>query len=94
MGKCKDKLRLRLSDESSILRFEAFEIVGAPQCREIEATLREYLVGRSLAEVDLDYLRGLTCPADGECVLAVIREVQKYQHLFSGKSKDRSAVCC
>ena len=79
---CQDRLRIRLSDRSGDLRFEAFEIVNAPECREIEAALRCYLVGRPLAEVDLDYLRELRCPANGECARAVIDEVQKCQRLF------------
>ena len=75
------------------LRFEDFQIVGAPECRDVEEMLREYLVGRALADVDLGYLRRLVCAGNGECVHAVIREVQKYQHLFVRDHEDRSAAC-
>ena len=90
---CHDKLRFRLNDDSGILRFMEFEIRSAPTCRDVEKTLREYLVGRALAEVDLDYLRKLTCTGNGECMQAVIREVQKYQGLFVRSHEGRSAVC-
>jgi len=51
----------------------------------MEHTLREYLMGRPLADVDLEYLRALRCPADGECLRALIEEVHNYQRLFTGK---------
>ena len=81
---CSDRLRCWLSDESGVLRFKELEILDAPECREVEAALREYLVGRALANVDLDYLRRLSCTGNGECLQAVVREVQKYQVLFVG----------
>ena len=90
---CHDKLRFRLNDDSGVLRFVEFEIRSAPICRDVEKTLREYLVGRALAEVDLDYLRRLTCAGNGECMRAVIREVQKYQRLFVRNHEDESATC-
>jgi len=90
---CRDKLRFRLNDASGSLRFMEFEILNAPTCRDMEKTLREYLVGRALAEVDLDYLRKLTCAGNGECMQAVIREVQKYQHLFVREHEDQAATC-
>ena len=90
---CRDKLRFRLNDGSGSLRFMEFEIRNAPTCQDVEKTLREYLVGRALAEVDLDYLRKLTCTGNGECMQAVIREVQKCQHLFVRNHEDESATC-
>jgi len=90
---CHDKLRFRLNDDSGILRFMEFEIRNAPTCQDVEKTLREYLVGRALAEVDLDYLRKLTCTGNGECMQAVIREVQKYQHLFVRNHEGQPATC-
>ncbi len=80
---CRDRLRFRLADDSGVLRFEEFTIADASECRDMERVLREYLLGRSLADVDLDYLLGLKCPANGECLRAVIDEVQKYQDLFA-----------
>ena len=90
---CHDRLRFRLSDDSGVLRFEEFAIVDGPDCGDMQRALREYLVGRSLAHVDLDYLRGLNCSGDGECLLgAVIREVEKCQHLFSGKDEREPTI--
>ena len=90
---CHDRLRFRLNDRGGVLRFMEFEILNPSRCRDVEETLREYLVGRALADVDLDYLRKLTCTGDGECMQAVIREVQKHQHLFDRNHKDQSAKC-
>ncbi len=88
---CRDRLRFRLNDASGVLRFVEFEILGTPTCRDLETTLRSYLVGRPLAEVDLDYLRTLHCAGRGDCVHAVIREVQKHQALFLHDRRKRPA---
>lgn len=90
---CHDNLRFRLNDDDGLLRFVEFEILNASRCRGMEETLREYMVGRALADVDLDYLRKLTCKGDGECTQAVIREVEKHQHLFVRNHEDQSATC-
>jgi len=78
-----DRLRYSLSDESGVLRFEEFEIANALECAEIQKALQEYLMGRALAEVDLDHLRSLACRRDGECMEAVIRAVQEHQEMFA-----------
>ena len=90
---CRDRLRFRLNDDSGILRFVEFEILNTSTCQGVEKTLREYLVGRALAEADLDYLRNLTYTGSGECMQAVIREVQKHQHLFAREHEDQAATC-
>lgn len=79
---CRDRLRFRLNDASGVLRFVEFEIVDTPACRDLETTLRDYLVGRPLAEVDLEYLQELRCAGRCECIHTVIGEVQKHQALF------------
>ncbi len=40
--------------------------------------------------VDVDYLRGLRCPADGECLSAMIHEVEKFRRLFAGGTARKS----
>ena len=80
---CKDSLRYSLSDESGVLRFDGFEIVSSAECRETQKALQEYLVGRALSEVDLDYLRGLACSRGGGCMDAVIEAVQEHQEMFA-----------
>ena len=90
---CHDKLRFRLNDDSGVLRFMEFEILNTPVCQDMEKTLREYLVGRALTDVDLEYLRNLTCTGNGECMQTVIREVQKYQHLFVRNDDGQPATC-
>ena len=90
---CRDRLRFRLSDDSGVLRFMEFAILNAPTCQDMEETLRDYLVGRALADVDLNCLRQLTCTGDGECMQTVIREVQKHQHLFVRDHQDQLTTC-
>jgi hypothetical protein len=90
---CRNRLRFRLTDASGVLRFAEFEIVDAPDCKGLEATLRDYLLGRSLADVDLGFLRRLRCPNHCDCMQAVIREVRKHQALFLRKDRKRSARC-
>jgi hypothetical protein len=51
----------------------------------MDRRLRAYFVGRPLEDVDMDYLRGLRCPADGTCLRAMIDEVQNFQRLFAGE---------
>ncbi len=87
---CRDRIRFTLSNETGVQRFKAFELVDDPECGEMGKFLREYLVGRPLAEVDLDYLRSLKCPymrslecqESGGCVLAIIDVIREYQDLF------------
>lgn len=90
---CHDRLRFRLNDNDGLLRFVEFEILNASRCRGIEVTLREYFLGRALADVDLDYLRKLACAGSGECMQAVIRKVEKHRHLFARNHEDQSAPC-
>ena len=66
---CHDRIRLSLSDETGVLCFESFEIVGVTQCKDMEQRLRAYLVGRPLRDVDLARLGALRCDGDGVCVL-------------------------
>ena len=90
---CHDRLWFRLNDDDGLLRFAEFEILNASRCRGLEETLRGYLVGRALADIDLDYLRTLVCMGNGDCVQGVIREVRKHQHLFVRNHEDQSATC-
>ena len=80
-----DRLRFRLSDDSGVLCFMEVEILNPSTCRDMEDTLRKYLVGRALADVDLGYLCKLSCKGNDECLRGVIDEVHKYQQLFANK---------
>ena len=91
-GDCRDNVRFTLSDDSGQLRFESFEIVDTSEC-QLTGVLQEYLVGRPLAKVDLDYLRSWRCTANGECLQAVIRMVCEYQAMFSPERSTGSALC-
>ena len=88
-GECNDKIRFSLSDDSSVLCFEAFAIMDAPECRIVEQELRAHLVGRPLSEVDMGYIRSLACDGDGVCLRAVIRAIEEHQQLFLGTRNER-----
>ena len=90
---CHDRLRCRLNDDEGVLRFMGFEILNASRCRGIETALQQCFLGRALADVDLDYLEGLTCNGNGECIHAVIREVNKHLCLFVRSHEDQAATC-
>jgi hypothetical protein len=67
-GDCRDKVRFRLSDSTGALRFTEFDIVDAPECGRIAGALRDYLLGRPLAEIDLGHIRQMTCAGNGQCI--------------------------
>jgi hypothetical protein len=79
---CYNRIRYSLSDASGVMRFTSFEIIDAPQCKNTNKLLREHLMSRPVADVDLDYLRGMTCELNGECIRTVIRIVEDYQRLL------------
>ena len=89
-GDCFNKVRFSLNDDTGVLRFETFDIVDLPDSCEMVEELQDYLVGRPLADVDMDYLRGLRCSGDGECLRTTIRMVNEYQQLFSRYPRDAS----
>ena len=88
-----DRLRCRLNDDDGVLRFANFEILNAAKCSGIATALQEYFVGRALADVDFDYLRGLMSRGNAECIHAVIREVNKHLCLFVRSHADQDAKC-
>ena len=90
---CHDRLRCRLNDDDGALRFVEFEILNPSNCRGVATALEEYFVGRALADVDFDHLRRLMCPGNGECIHAVIREVNRQLCLFVRGHEDRAATC-
>lgn len=55
--------------------------------------LQEYFVGRALADVHFDHLRALMCGGNGECIHAVIREVNKHLCLFVRGHENQAATC-
>ena len=90
---CADRVRFTLSDEDGELRFVSFDIVGAPECKNLTAALRDYLIGRKLADVDLHHLRGFRCSGNGECVRAVIDTVAEHQVMLVPDHSSRPSTC-
>ena len=79
---CYDNVRLWLSKESGAMRFKSFDIVDAPECDALAKQLQEYLVGRRLADVDLQYVQSIKCQGNGACMRAVVDIVHEYQDMF------------
>ena len=84
---CHGNVRFRLSDGTGALRFESFDIVDAPLCQVTAASLRQYLLGRRLADVDPDYIAELTCPGDGACMQEIVDMLWDYKALFPARNR-------
>jgi len=79
---CRDRVRLHLSDKTGVLRFESFDIVDAPQCEPAAEALRRYLASRPLADVDVQYIKRLSCPGNAFCFSTIAKIIEDYQSIF------------
>ena len=79
---CYDNVRLWLSKENGAWHFKSFDIVDAPECNAVAEQLRDYLLDRRLADVDLQYLQSIKCQGNGACMRAVIDIIHEYQDMF------------
>lgn len=84
---CRDRVRCGLSDTTGVLRFENFDIADAPDCADTAATLREYLVGRALAETDPERIRELGRITNPLCAQVVAHLVRESQETFVHRRK-------
>ena len=82
MKECYDSIRFSLSDLSGQMRFESFDVVDMPDCENVAASLREYLVRRPLAEVDVERIRSMECDDRCTCLGEAARVVREQQRLF------------
>lgn len=82
-GDCRDKVRFALSDSTGTLRFTDFDIVDAPECREVAQKLRGQLLGRPLADLDLDYIRGLSCGGNGQCIRDIVSVIEDHRAMLA-----------
>ncbi len=89
MNECYDSIRFSLSDLSGRMRFESFDIVEMPECQDVAARLRDYLVRRPLRQVDGQRIRSMECPGDCTCVREVARGVREQQRLFGHTDSPR-----
>lgn len=83
---CADRIRFSLSDASGKLVFSAFEFVGRGTCPEAEQRLREHLLGRPLADVDLRLVERLSCASGQACFPQIAAVIREHQQLFLRKS--------
>jgi len=79
---CADRIRFSLSDASGKLAFSAFEFVSGGTCPEAEQRLREYLLGRPLADVDLQVVEKLSCAEGRECFAQIAAVIRDHQEIF------------
>ena len=82
MKDCYDNIRFALSDRSGRMCFESFDIIDVPECQDVAARLREYLVHRPLAQVDVKRIRSMQCAAFPACISDVARAVDELKRLF------------
>ncbi|KPK50876.1 MAG: hypothetical protein AMK72_01105 [Planctomycetes bacterium SM23_25] len=82
MKECYDSIRFSLSDLSGQMRFQSFDLVDMPDCEDVAASLREYLVRCPLAEVDVERIRSMECDDRCTCLGEVARVVREQQRLF------------
>ena len=89
MKECYDSIRFSLSDLSGQMRFESFDVVDTPDCEDVAASLREYLVRRPLAEVNVERIRSMECDGRCTCLGEVARVVREQQRLFGHRDRPR-----
>ncbi len=87
---CRDRIRCALSDRSGVLRFESFDIVDAPECEDIRYSVREYVIGRTLAEVDVHHVRKVVAAAHPLCARVLARLMAESQGIFAGAANGRT----
>ena len=79
---CRDKIRFSLSDKSGTLRFEAFDIVDAPDCQGLADAVRRTILGRPLSDIDVGKLPKVFCRGKGQCMLAIADIITEAQSFF------------
>ena len=84
---CRDRIRCALSDRSGVLRFESFDIVDAPECEDVSYSVREYVIGRALAEVNVDHVRDLVGAEHPLCARTLAGLLAESQEMFGGGGK-------
>jgi len=89
MNECYDSIRFSLSDLGGRMRFESFDVADMPECKGAAASLREYLVRRLLAEVDVERIRSMEYDGRCTCVEEVARVVREQQRLFGHTDSPR-----
>ena len=82
-AECRDKVRYSLSDKSGVLRFEDFRIDGLTDCAAAESELRALLVGRPVAEIDVDEIHRISCPRGGACMRAIVKAISECKEMFA-----------
>ena len=82
MKGCYDNIRFALSDGGGRMRFESFDIIDVPECHDVAARLREYLVHRPLAQVDVERIQAMQRAATATCIPDVARAVDELKRLF------------
>ena len=79
---CEDKIKFSLSDRGGELRFTEFNIAGDSSCAVMEDRMREYVMARPLAEIDVEFIRSLDCSGGNRCGLAIAKVIEDHQSLF------------
>jgi len=87
-GDCRNEVRFALSDSTGPLRFTGFDMVDAPECGKVAGRLKEHLLVRPPAELDLGHIRQATCAGNGQCIRD-IADVTENSLAISAPDEDR-----
>lgn len=87
ISSCADKIRFSLSDRSGKLCFEQFDIIDHPACNNVAEQMRAVIVGKPLAEIDLDALQAIECRGSRGCIEAACEIIAECQRMFVPKSR-------
>ena len=87
MNECNHSTRFSHSDLSGPMRFDSFDVADIAECKAVAVSLREYLVRRPLAEVDVERIRSMERDGTCLCVREVARVVRERQGLFGGTDR-------
>ena len=91
MRRCYDNIRFALSDRTGRIAFESFDIVDMPECHDLAARLRQYLVHRPLAQVDVKRIRSMRGAVTAMCISDVARALDELKYLFGAPAAPNPA---
>jgi len=79
------RVRLTLSDDSGDLKFKAFDIVDAPECRGAAEALQRRLLDRPLAGIDPREIARIRSTGDAQCLRAAADVIAEFQADFTSR---------
>jgi hypothetical protein len=88
---CYERIRYTMNDDTGELRFTSFRILGGAECREVERTLKEYLLSRPLRDLEASRIKRMECPRGRQCIETMAQTVAELQSLVAGEGREDSS---